>query len=192
MKRLHQASKPNLSFIILAFFLGAFAVARIFTFFFPSTTLVIQGYRVHHFWYGLVLFTIGGWLGINYRDEQTDRIAAVVFGIGGGLIGDEVGLLIMGNYYDAFTYTFVTALLVFAFMVTLLKRHGQAIITELFGFFKLNIDLYVGLFLALVSSAFLIQSDNPLVIALSGITLVLAIALILRRIVCYFRKPLTK
>lgn len=191
MKSISQASKPNLSFIILAFFLATFAIARIFTFFFPSTTLVIQGYHVHHFWYGLLLFTIGGWLGINYRDEHTDRIAAMIFGIGGGLIGDEIGLLMMGNYYDAFTYTFVTALLVFAFMATLFRRHGQAIVTELLGFFRKNIDLYVGLFLALLSSAFLIQSDSLPVIAISGMTFIVAIALILRRIIRYFRKPST-
>jgi hypothetical protein len=153
---------------------------------------VIQGYHVHHFWYGLLLFTIGGWLGINYRDEHADRIAAIIFGIGGGLIGDEIGLLMMGNYYDAFTYTFVTALLVFAFMVTLFRRHGQAIVAELFGFFRKNIDLYVGLFLALLSSAFLIQSDSLLVIAISGMTFVVAIVLILRRIIRYFRKPSTR
>jgi hypothetical protein len=152
---------------------------------------VIQGYHVHHFWYGLLLFTIGGWLGINYRDEHADRIAAIIFGIGGGLIGDEIGLLMMGNYYDAFTYTFVTALLVFAFMVTLFRRHGQAIVAELFGFFRKNIDLYVGLFLALLSSAFLIQSDSLPVIAISGMAFVVAVALILRRIIRYFIKPST-
>jgi predicted MFS family arabinose efflux permease len=74
MKRLRAASKPNLSFIILVSFLASFAVARVFTYFFPSTVLMVQGFHVHHFWYGLALLTIGGWLGINYRDNQTERI----------------------------------------------------------------------------------------------------------------------
>jgi len=192
MKRLRQALKPNLSFIMLAFFLASFAVARVFTAFFPSVVLVVQGYHVHHFWYGLALLAIGGWLGINYRDDHTERIAAIIFGVGGGLIGDEIGLLLtLGDYYSELTYTFVISLLAFASMATLFKRHGQAIITELFGFFRLNVDLYVGLFLAFVSSAFLIQSDNTLVIALSGITFIVALALIMRRIMRYLRTLFT-
>jgi len=188
MKRLHEASKPNLSFIMLAFFLASFAVARVFTAFFPSAVLEVQGYHIHHFWYGLILLAIGGWLGINYRDDHTERIAAIIFGIGGGLVGDEVGLLLtLGDYYSELTYTFVISLLAFAFMATLLKRHGQAVISELFGFFRLNIDLYMGLFLAFVSSAFLIQSDNPLVMVPSGITFIVALTLILRRIMRYLR-----
>jgi hypothetical protein len=188
MKRLRAASKPNLSFIILVSFLASFAVARVFTYFFPSTVLMVQGFHIHHFWYGLALLTIGGWLGINYRDDQTERIAAIIFGVGGGLIGDEIGLLVtFGDYYSELTYTFLISVLVFAVMATLFKRHGQVIITELFGFSCLNIDLYVGLFLAFISSAFLIQSDNTIVIMLSGITFIVALALILRRIIRYLK-----
>jgi len=188
VKRLRGASRPNLSFIMLASFLASFFVARVFTAFFPSAVLVVQGYHVHHFWYGLALLAIGGWLGINYRDDHTERIAAIIFGVGGGLVGDEVGLLItFGDYYSELTYTFVIGLLAFAFMVTLFKRHGQAIITELFGFFRLNADLYVGLFLTFVSSAFLIQSENVLVIVLSGVTFLVGLGLIVRRIMRYLR-----
>jgi len=186
MKKLRGAEKPNLSFIMLSFFLASFVVARVFTAFFPSTVLEVRGYHIHHFWYGLALLVIGGWLGINYRDDHTERIAAVIFGIGGGLVGDEIGLLItFGDYYSELTYTFIISLLAFAFMVALFKRHGQTIITELFGFFRFNIDLYAGLFLAFVSTSFLIQSDNMLVIVLSSITFIVALALILRRIIRY-------
>jgi hypothetical protein len=192
LKRLRRAEKPNLSFIMLAFFLASFVVARVFTYFFPSTVFEVSGYHIHHFWYGLALLAIGGWLGINYRDDLTERIAAIIFGVGGGLVGDEIGFLVtLGNYYSEITYTFVISLLVFAVMATLLKRHGQAIISELFGFFRLNIDLYVGLFLAFVSSAFLIQSDNTLVIVLSSITFIVALALIVRRIIRYLGRLFT-
>jgi len=188
MKRLRGASKPNLSFIMLISFLASFAVTRVFTSFFPAAILEFHGYHVHHFWYGLALLTIGGWLGINYRDDHTERIAAIIFGVGGGLVGDEIGLLItLGDYYSELTYTFVISLLAFASLVTLFKRHGQAIITELFGFFRSNIDLYVSLLLAFVSLAFLIQSDNWLVILLSGVTFVVALVLIVRRVMRFFR-----
>jgi hypothetical protein len=192
MKRLHGAEKPNLSFIMLTSFLVSFAVARVFTVFFPSTVINVQGYHIHHFWYGLALLAIGGWLGINYRDDHTDRIAAIIFGVGGGLVGDESGLLVtLGDYHSEITYTFVISLLAFAFMATLLKRHGQAIIIELFGFFRQNIDFYVGLFLAIVSSAFLIPSDNTVVLVLSGITFIFALALIARRIIHYLKTLFT-
>ena len=146
LEKLEKASKPNLSFIMLSAFLASFAVARVFTAFFPSTTLVIQEIHVHHFWYGLALLTIGGWLGINYRDDHIERLAAIVFGVGGGLVGDEIGLLLtFGDYYSELTYTFVIALLAFSFMATLFKRHGKAIVTELYGFSRRDIDLYIGL-----------------------------------------------
>jgi len=193
MNRLRAASKPNLSFIMLVSFLGSFAVTRVFTSFFPSTVLIVQGFHIHHFWYGLALLTIGGWLGINYRDDQTERIAAIIFGIGGGLVGDEIGLLLtFGDYYSGITYTFVISLLAFTFMATLFKRHGQTIINEILGFSRLNIDLYMGLFLAAVSSAFLIQSENTLVIILSSIVLIVALALILRRTIRYLKALFTQ
>ena len=131
-------------------------------------------------------------MGINYRDDQTERIAAIIFGVGGGLIGDEIGLLVtFGDYYSGITYTFVISLVAFVFMVTLFMRHGQAIINEILGFSRLNIDLYVSLFLAVVSLAFLIQSDNTLVVILSSITFIVALALILRRIIRYFKALFT-
>lgn len=181
-----------MSFIMLVSFLVSFVVARAFTAFFPSAVLEVQGYHIHHFWYGLALLTIGGWLGINYRDEHTERIAAIIFGIGGGLVGDEIGLLItFGDYYSDLTYTFVISFLAFVVMATLFKRHGQALVTELFGSFRQSIDLYLGLFLAFISSAFLIQSDNTLVIILSGMTFIVALALILTRIIRYLRRIFT-
>ena len=131
-------------------------------------------------------------MGINYRDDQTERIAAIIFGVGGGLIGDEIGLLVtFGDYYSGITYTFVISLLAFVFIVTLFMRHGQAIINEILGFSRLNIDLYVSLFLAVVSSAFLIQSDNTLVVILSSITFIVALTLILRRIIRYLKASFT-
>lgn len=192
LEKLEKASKPNLSFIMLTSFLSSFAVARVFTGFFPSTVLMVQGIHIHHFWYGLALLVVGGWLGINYRDDHIERFAAIIFGVGGGLVGDEIGLLLtFGDYYSELTYTFVIALLAFSFMAALFKRHGKTIVTELYGFSRRHIDLYVGLFLAFVSSAFLIQSDNTSVILLSLITFIAALTLIARRLILFLRRTLT-
>jgi uncharacterized membrane protein len=192
MKKLDKAAKPNLSFIMLASFLASFAVARVFTGFFPSTMLVVQNIHVHHFWFGLALLAVGGWLGINYRDDEIERLAAIIFGVGGGLVGDEIGLLLtFGNYYSELTYTFIIALLAFSFMATLFRRHGKTIVTELYGFSRSHFDLYVGVFLVFISSAFLIQSDDVLVIVLSTIAFAVGLALIARRIIRFLRTVLT-
>jgi hypothetical protein len=176
---------------MLSSFLASFAVARVFTAFFPSTTLVIQEIHVHHFWYGLALLAVGGWLGINCKEDNIDRVAAIIFGIGGGLIGDEIGLLLtFGNYYSELTYTFLIALLAFTVMATLFKRHGKTIITELYGFSRRNIDLYIGIFLAFTSSSFLIQTTNTLVIILSAITFIIGLILIARRTFLILKKNL--
>jgi len=138
------------------------------------------------------LIVVGGWLGINYRDDHIERLAAIVFGVGGGLVGDEIGLLLtFGDYYSELTYTFLIALLAFSFMATLFKRHGKTIVTELYGFSRRYIDLYIGLFLAFISSAFLIQSDNTPVILLSSITFIIAVILIARRTIHFLRMALT-
>jgi uncharacterized membrane protein len=172
--------------------LASFAVARVFTGFFPSTMLVVQNIHVHHFWFGLALLAVGGWLGINYRDDEIERLAAIIFGVGGGLVGDEIGLLLtFGNYYSELTYTFIIALLAFSFMATLFRRHGKTIVTELYGFSRSHFDLYVGVFLVFISSAFLIQSDDVLVIVLSTIAFAVGLALIARRIIRFLRTVLT-
>jgi uncharacterized membrane protein len=138
------------------------------------------------------LLIVGGWLGINYRDDHIERVAAIIFGVGGGLVGDEVGLLLtFGDYYSGLTYTFVIALLAFSFMATLLRRHGKTIVTELYGFSRSHVDLYVGVFLAFISSAFLIQSDDMFVIVLSTVAFAVGLALIARRIIHFLRTILT-
>jgi hypothetical protein len=61
--------------------------------------LITSGIHIHHFWFGIALVAVGGWLGISYNDEETSRVASILFGAGGGLIVDEVGLLLtFGNY----------------------------------------------------------------------------------------------
>jgi len=192
MKKLDEVSRPNLSFIMLASFLISFTVARVFTGFFPSTVFMVQNIHVHHFWFGLALLAVGGWLGINYRDDEIDRLAAIIFGVGGGLVGDEVGLLLtFGNYYSELTYTFIIALLAFSIMAALFRRHGKTILTELYGFSRSHVDLYIGVFLAFISSAFLIQSDDILIIVLSTVAFAAGLALIAKRIIRFLRTMLT-
>jgi hypothetical protein len=86
--------RAHLAAIALLSFMVAFAAARVFTTFFPSAVLIGNGIHIHHFWFGIALLAVGGWLGISYNDKDTDRLAAILYGAGGGLIVDEVGLLL--------------------------------------------------------------------------------------------------
>lgn len=54
-------------------FVAAFFGARSFATF-NSTAVVIQnGVHFHHFWYGLAMVTVAGWLGIAFNEERLNR-----------------------------------------------------------------------------------------------------------------------
>src|SRR3989304_9533170 len=157
--------KPNLSILALFSFVASFAVARAFTTLSPNTVLISGDYHVHHFWYGLALLTIGGWLGISYENERINRLSAILFGAGGGLIGDEIGLLLtFKDYWIDITYTAVIFILACASILILLFRFSKVILAESAQFLRSNASLYFGVFLAAVSVAFILETDNVLII----------------------------
>jgi hypothetical protein len=170
--------RAHLATIALSAFIFSFIVARTFTTFYPSTVLVSHGVHIHHFWYGIVLLAVGGWLGISYNDRETDRVAAILYGAGGGLIVDEVGLLLtFGNYWTGLTYTFLVIVLAFVTILILFNRYRQLIMTELAEFVSSKVGLYLGVFLAAVSVAFIMQTNNISVIAVSSALTIIGIAI---------------
>jgi len=172
--------KPNLSILALISFIASFIIARTFTTLNTNTVLISGNYHIHHFWYGLAMLAIGGWLGISLQSERTDRLAAILFGAGGGLIGDEVGLLLtFENYWAEITYTFIVTFLTFASMLILVKRYYRLIRTEFTQFLRSNASLYVGVFLAAVSIAFVLETDNPTIITVSSVLTAVALVVIL-------------
>jgi len=172
--------KPNLSILALISFIASFIIARTFTTLNTNTVLISGNYHIHHFWYGLAMLAIGGWLGISLQSERTDRLAAILFGAGGGLIGDEVGLLLtFENYWAEITYTFIVTFLTFASMLILVKRYYRLIRTEFTQFLRSNASLYVGVFLAAVSIAFIMETDNPTIITVSSVLTAVALVVIL-------------
>jgi hypothetical protein len=176
--------RPNLSILALVSFIASFVVARTFTTLNPDIVLVSSGIHIHHFWFGLVLQAIGGWLGISYNDERINRLAAILFGAGGGLIGDEVGLLLtFGNYWSEITYTLIIMFLAIASTSILIIRYSKTITTELTHFLRSNASLYFGVFLAVVSIAFIMETDNASIITISGIASATACAVILAYLV---------
>ena len=153
--RAHLATTALISFII------SFSAARTFTSFFPSTVFISGGIHIHHFWYGLVLLAASGWLGISYGNKETDFVAAILYGAGGGLVVDEVGLLLtFGNYWTSLTFSALILLLSLASVLILINTYRQFIERELREFERSKISLYVSVFFSAVSIAFITETSN--------------------------------
>ena len=171
--------RANFAIIALLSFIVSFIVARTFTTYFPSTVLISNGIHVHHFWFGIVLLAVGGWLGISYNDVDADRLAAILYGAGGGLIIDEVGLLLtFGDYWTNLTYTVLTVFVTLVVIFILFSRYRKAILREFGEFVSSNFSLYFGAFLLAVSAAFIVETDDVLVTAVSSGLTITAIMII--------------
>ncbi len=171
--------RAHLATIALISFIFSFIAARAFTTFFPSTVLITSGIHIHHFWFGIALVAIGGWLGISYNAEEISRIASILYGAGGGLIVDEVGLLLtFGNYWTSLTYSFLVVFLSFIAVVLFFYKYRTVIEEELAEFARSKLSLYLGIFLIALSAAFIIQTDNSLVASVAAAVAILATILI--------------
>ncbi len=109
----------------------------------------------------MLLLAVGGWLGINYNQKEVDMVAAIIYGVGGGLIADELGLLLtLGDYYSGLTWTALLLLLAFIAILALLRRYRQDIYTELHEFIGSKSSFYIGVLMTAVSVAFVIETSN--------------------------------
>lgn len=188
-------TKPSLSILALISFIISFIIARIFTSLYPETVWAISGFHIHHFWYGLAMLAIGGWLGISIENERINRIAAILFGAGGGLIGDEVGLLLTLSahaYWADFTYTFIIIFLAFASLLILLIRYNKIIRTEFGQFLRSNASLYIGVFVAAVSIAFILETSDITIMAISSSLAIIAFIIIIAYFTQQIRAKLVK
>jgi hypothetical protein len=179
--------RPNLSVLALVSFLASFMVARIFTTLSPSTVLISGGYHIHHYWYGLIILAIGGWLGISYENERINRVAAILFGAGGGIIGDEVGLLLTSEYWTGITFTFLIIFLAFASILILLFRFSRIILNEFSQFFRSQTSFYLGVFLATISVAFILETNDIAVMIASIVLTMIGLTVILLCFIHRFR-----
>jgi hypothetical protein len=160
--------RPNLSVLALISFALSFAAARTFTALSPNVILSPSGLHVHHFWYGIIMLAVGGWLGISYNDPRVNRLAAIIFGAGGGLIGDEAGILLTlrsENYWAGASYTIIIIFLASASILVLLDKYSRAVVKEFKEFSGTLGGFYLAVFLAVISTAFLIDTANVTVIA---------------------------
>src|SRR2546422_967599 len=94
------------------------------------------------------MMRVAGWLGIVDNDEKFARVYAVVFGVGAGFVGDEVGLLLtFDNYYSELTFEFLVAALAFLILVALMIRYRKQILEEVFHLSRGERLTHVGVFL---------------------------------------------
>jgi len=67
--------------------------------------VILFGYHIHHFYFGILFICVAGWLAIVKSGRLTHESLAIIFGVGLGLLMDEIGLLITwGNYYSSLSY----------------------------------------------------------------------------------------
>jgi hypothetical protein len=171
------STSQGLAFLALAGFVVSFIAARIFTTINPDIVVVASGIHFHHFWYGLIMVCVAGWLGIVSTRPEFDRLYALVFGLGLGLIGDETGLLLtLGDYHSELTYVAVLVGLSTVAMVYLAFQHAPSIKSDvvLLGMSERTAHLGVGV-MAISSLAFAFDHDTTGIIVLSlGLALVTA------------------
>ena len=103
------------------------------------------GIHFHHFWYGLIMVLAAGWLGIASKPSIYRRIYAIIFGLGAGLIGDEVGLLLtFGNYFAEPTYVVFIAGVSVAALAVLIFGFKQQVSYDVLTLKRAEQLLYVG------------------------------------------------
>jgi uncharacterized membrane protein YeiH len=186
MERLVEVEKKierraNYSVLALISFIAAFAVARTFTSLSGFHFQVTSDIHFHHYWYGIIMVGIGGWLGINYNDERINRIAAIIYGTGGGLIGDEVGMLLEMNplhYWTIITYPIVVGFLAFCLLALLFRKHTDIVRAEIDWFTKSKASALFAFVLAGVSIVFLASEKPYIVIASASTTAIACVILV--------------
>ena len=154
-RRRGTSIRYTLSFYGTLGFITGFSGARLFATLSPTLTVVRGGIHFHHFWYGLAMVVVTGWLGIVITTDRLGRLLAAIFGLGVGLIGDEVGLLLtFGDYQSEITAWFFVGSISAIILVSLLLRYRGQLEKDLFGVRGEEHLTHVGIFLAVFSSIF--------------------------------------
>jgi uncharacterized membrane protein len=96
-------------------------------------------------------------------------------------------LLTFGDYWTSLTYTVLIVLVALVTILILFNSYRQAIIREFGEFVSSNFSLYFGVFLLAVSVAFIVETDDVLITAISsGLTITAAaiiVVYLVRRII---------
>jgi hypothetical protein len=159
--------RHGLTFIATLAFTVSFFGSRLFATLFPTTVVMQGGIHFHHFWYGLALMSAAGWMGIAWRNERLYRLYALLYGLGAGFVGDEIGLLLtLGNYQSELTYLFFIAAMSFVIIATLFLRYRAQLTTELLKLSLRERVLMVGAYLIGFSVFFIFLSSGVYLISI--------------------------
>jgi len=162
--------RHGLAFYGTLAFVASFLGAGLFATLNPTVTVVRGGIHFHHFWYGLAMVVSTGWLGITLSNERMGRNLAIIFGLGAGLIGDEVGLLpTFGDYTSNFTEIFFVSAIAFIILVTLLSRGRKHIEREVINLSRKERLTQVGVFLGAFSVIFFAAGNWEIGFAVLGL-----------------------
>ncbi len=170
-------NRRGLSFLGTLAFMTAFFGARVFAVLNPTVVVAQGSIHFHHFWYGLGMITLAGWLGIAFNRPRLLRTYAIVFGLGAGLIGDEVGLLLtFGDYQSSLTTDFFVGVIGFIILASTLVRYRKIVMKDVTHTSWNERFIYIGINLAGLSAIFFaVNSITPgLVLAAIGIILIIA------------------
>ncbi len=114
VKEMFKDKRKEVPFIIFISFLVSFLIARIYVYLLVpgwagADIFPFDEYIIHHFYYGIALVIIAGWIALVHKDRNLERAAAVVYGLGLGIFFDEIGLLLteFTDYWTGITYTFI-------------------------------------------------------------------------------------
>ncbi len=172
-----NSTSQGLAFLALAGFVISFIAARVFTTINPDAVVISSGIHFHHFWYGLIMICTAGWLGIASTRPELDRIYALVFGLGLGLVGDETGLLLtLGDYNSELTYVAVLVGLSIITMTYLALRYAPSIKKEVILLGRGERAAHLGVGIMAVSSLAFAFNHNMVGIAVLALGLVLTVA----------------
>ena len=151
--------------------------ARIFALQNPNVVVEQGGIHFHHFWYGLGMVTLAGWLGIAFNKPRLVRTYAIIFGLGAGLIGDEVGLLLtFGDYQSGLTTDFFVGVIGFIILASALVRYRKIIENDVTHTSWNERLIYVGISLAGLSAIFFAVNSVTSGVLLAAIGLILIIS----------------
>ena len=147
--------RHSLTFYGTLSFVAGFFGARLFATMNPTVVVEHAGIHFHHFWYGLAMIVVAGWLGIVINDNRFGPYLAVVFGLGAGFVGDEVGLLLtLGDYSERIALQFFVAAIAFIILATLFTRYPSQVRREVVRVRPKYHLSQAALFLVLFSSLF--------------------------------------
>ncbi|MBS3765758.1 hypothetical protein KGY71_04470 [Candidatus Bipolaricaulota bacterium] len=75
------------------------------THFYIGRNIILFGYHIHHFYFGILLIGIAGWFAITGSHGIPREKLALTYGFGLGLLMDEIGLLLTwGDYTSSLSY----------------------------------------------------------------------------------------